>query len=84
MHQYKIVIYRYTAEGAVGEYVTTVYADDAEKVKLTLRQYDGYQVIVDPETGEERETANKLYKREVYTLGYNLVDPDELFRIHRV
>lgn len=79
MHQYKIVIYRYTAEGAVGEYISTVYADDAEKVKLTLRQYDGYQA-----DEEGNPTANKLYKREVYTLGYNLVDPDELFRLHRV
>lgn len=79
MHQYKIVIYRYTAEGAVGEYITTVYADDAEKVKLTLRQYDGYQMDDDG-----TPNANKLYKREVYTLGYNLVDADELFHIHRV
>lgn len=79
MHQYKIVIYRYTAEGAVGEYVATVYADDAEKVKLTLRQYDGYQTDEDGNL-----TANKLYKREVYTLGYNAVDPDALFAIYRV
>lgn len=79
MHQYKIVIYRYTETGAVGEYVNTVYADDAEKVKLTLRQYDGYQLNPDG-----TPTANKAYKTEVYTLGYNIVDKDQLFALHKV
>ena len=84
MHQYKIVIYRYTEQGAVGDYVTTLYADDAEKVSNICRQHDGYQLIVNEDTGEVTKTNNKLYKVEIYTLGYNLVDKSALFALHRV
>lgn len=80
MHQYKIEIYRYTPAGAKGEYVTTLYADDPEKVKLYCRQYDGYQT---DDTGNL--TGNRIYKVELYILGYNLQDDkDAFFEMHKV
>lgn len=79
MHQYRIIIYTYTPEGAIGNYVTTLYADDPEKVRLYLKQYDGYQTDEDG-----NKTANKLYKCELYTLGYMAVDKDALFALHKV
>lgn len=79
MHQYKIVIYRYNFNGSVGDYVTTYYADDAEKVSNICRQHDGYQVDEDGNS-----TGNRIYKVEIYTLGYNLVDKSALFELHKV
>ncbi len=79
MHQYRIIIYAYTPEGAVGSYVNTLYADDPEKVRLYCRQYDGYQVDEDGNT-----LPHKKYKVELYTLGYNLIDKTEFFKLHNV
>lgn len=84
MHQYRLIIYAYTPEGAVGNYVTTLYADDPEKVRLYRRQYDGYQTIVDEETGEVTKTNNKLYKVEIYVLGYHKIEESALFSVHPV
>ena len=83
MHQYRLIIYAYTPEGAVGNYVTTLYADDPEKVRLYCRQYDGYQTVID-EDGNERPTANKKYKVEIYVLGYHKVEESALFSVHPV
>lgn len=83
MHQYRLIIYAYTPEGAVGSYVTTLYADDPEKVRLYCRQYDGYQTVID-EDGNERPTGNKKYKVEIYVLGYHKVEESALFEVHPV
>ena len=80
MHQYRLIIYAYTPEGAVGGYVTTLYADDPEKVRLYCRQYDGYQ------TDEEGNALpHRKFKVELYILGYNRQeDMNAFFDMHRV
>lgn len=84
MHQYRLIIYAYTPEGGLGGYVTTLYADDPEKVRLYCRQYDGYQTAID-EDGVEHVLPQKKYKVELYILGYNRQeDMDAFFDMHRV
>ncbi len=76
MHQYKIEIYRYTEDGAVGALVATKYADNPEQARLICQDYENlYQtrVVVD-EDGTETEvrTGNKMYKVCLYILCYKL------------
>lgn len=80
MHQYRLIIYAYTPEGAVGNYVTTLYADDPEKVRLYCRQYDGYQTAEDGSP-----LPHKKFRVELYILGYNRQeDMNAFFDMHRV
>lgn len=80
MHQYKLVIYAYTREGAIGGYVTTLYADDPEKCKLYERQYDGYQTDEDG-----NPLPHRKYKVDLYILGYNKCeDKGAFYTMHRV
>lgn len=68
MHQYKIEIYAYTPEGAVGNIVTTRYADNPEHARLICAEYENqYQV---DENGNK--TANKVYQVRLHLLAYKL------------
>lgn len=68
MHQYKIEIFAYTPEGAVGGLVTTRYADNPEQARLICAEYDGqYQVDEDG-----NRTGHKVYQVRLHLLCYKL------------
>ena len=68
MHQYKIEIFAYTAEGAVGALVTTRYADNPEQARLICAEYENqYQVDEDG-----NRTGNKVYQVRLHLLCYKL------------
>lgn len=76
MHQFKIEVFVYTAEGAVGELETTRYADNAESARLICNEYSKeYQI-----DAEGNKTANKKYKVNLHMLCYKAIaDKDAFF-----
>lgn len=79
MHQYKIEVFKYNADGSLGERYETKYADTAEVAEMICREYDGYQTITDEE-GNEVLTGNRKYKVNMYLLCYKLcADKDAFF-----
>lgn len=83
MHQYKIEIYRYTPEGAVGDLETTRYADNPEQARLLCQEYrNQWQTIINPETGKEERTANKKFKVRLFLNAYKeQIDIDGFFAL---
>ena len=68
MHQYKIEIFAYTPEGAVGALVATRYADNPEQARLICTEYENqYQL---DENGNR--TGNKVYQVRLHLLCYKL------------
>lgn len=62
MHQYKIEIFAYTENGAVGALVTTTYADNPEQARLICAEYETAQ----------QENGQKAYQVRLHILCYKL------------
>ena len=79
MHQYKIEVFAYTAEGAVGNLITTRYADNPEQARLICAEYENqYGVAVDEE-GNEYSTGSKVYQVRLHLLCYKLCQDKTMF-----
>lgn len=79
MHEYKIEIFYYTEQGAIGEKYKTLYADNPEQAKLICDEYGKeYQTRVN-EDGEEVRTGNKKYKVDLYLLAYKKCEDKNAF-----
>ena len=68
MHQYKIEIFAYTPEGAVGALAATRYADNPEQARLICSEYDGR--YMEDENG--LVTGQKAYQVRLHLLCYKL------------
>lgn len=69
MHPYKIEVFNYTQEGAVGEPETTRYADNPEQARLICREYEG----------RKQENGLKKFKVELHILCYKLCPDKQTF-----
>lgn len=68
MHQYKIEIFAYTTEGAVGALVATRYADNPEQARLICSEYDGRYMVDE----DGLATEQKAYQVRLHLLCYKL------------
>lgn len=69
MHQYKIEIYTYTEQGAVGPLETTEYCDTPERAQAICRQYERMR----------QENGMKAYRAELYLQCYKLCGDKNAF-----
>lgn len=68
MHQFKIEIFFYKANGSVGELAATRYADNPEQARLICQEYENqYQGDADGNT-----TTMKKYQVRLHLLCYKL------------
>lgn len=79
MHNYKIEIFNYTPEGAIGEKFKTMYADNVEGAELICDEYSNQYQSVEVD-GEMVKSGNKKYKVVLSTLAYKVIaDRDSFF-----
>lgn len=81
MHQYKLKLTLYSAEGALTNNIQYIYKDTTEQV---LTEYDRYSAMKHPdqldEDGNVVHTGMKMYKVELCQACYAKIEDVEAFK----
>lgn len=79
MHQYKIIYWEYSDEGALTSRKHVLYADTAEQAQNRFEELNAqYRDVFDPETGEKVRTV-KAYKVTFHVATYKQVEDAAAF-----